>query len=271
MTVAPALPRRPDDPELLKGSPDEIIPTGPAFAADLDARRGDLRPPDVEGAVPHDQIRVDEFPGDAELDAAAVESLCGSGQRAVRHRDRSAADDVVDDLVSDEDPLGVRPDVAVDRNPEDPLTRRQFGVGCRQELRLVDRGDPVVVDAAVDVFLGEALDVVAEIQPVVPKRDLAVPVVRFRGCLGALNIGGALSLEEIDVAVRLRAGNAEIDLDFRSGIRVRIVRFTVGRRAVPVRSGVVRPVVGPSVVRCAVGSIETAGGGDCSGRSERRE
>ena len=179
--------RRPDDPEL----PERLAGLRP-----VDAGCEDLWPAAVGLPVVHDQVRVDEVARNAELRPAAFEPLCGAGERAVRDRDGVARERVVDYLVIHQHVLGVRLRLAVTHDAEHGLLVGDRRVGDRLERRVVDRGDPVLADAAVQRLVHEELGLVGDVPGRIRRRrGRAVGAgrvrvgVRFGGPIGFRSCG----------------------------------------------------------------------------------
>ena len=92
-------------------------------------------------------------PGHAELQHGPIYFALvddgGVAQRAVRHRDRHAADDVVDDLVPDQDAQRIGAGDAVDDQADHRLGAGEpILAGDSQEFGGVDRPDAVLGDTA---------------------------------------------------------------------------------------------------------------------------
>ena len=127
----------------------------PAAGVDAgDSLTGGLLPPGLGLPVVHDQVAVVQPPGGAEIQhlvvEAPVEGDRGVAQRAERDRHRLVAELVVDDLVPGEnlDRIGAHEPAGLDDRNRLAGLQPAVGVGDRQVLRGVDRGNAVLGRAA---------------------------------------------------------------------------------------------------------------------------
>lgn len=118
----PASPGGPDEANLLQTS---------AGQGTVDTSGENLRIFSVGSAVVHDEITVDQLPGDTKLGIASIETEGGSGQGTVGDADLILTDAVVDYFVPDQNLLRIGTRLPVTVQADDPILIHEKALGCR--------------------------------------------------------------------------------------------------------------------------------------------